>query len=70
MALLPTPPVIVAAPAAVEWPLAAGAPVERRQRVERRKSESADLPTFLNGRDRRRSRDRRAGFGKRLVVRP
>lgn len=39
-------------------------PADRRARPERRVARDRSLPNFLAGKDRRRSRDRRAGFGK------
>lgn len=39
-------------------------PAERRAYRDRRQK-NAELPAFLGGKDRRRSRDRRKGFGKR-----
>jgi hypothetical protein len=75
LSLLPTPRALPS-PASSEAEEAAHPaeapqpPAERRQRVERRSNARGTVPKFLNGHDRRRSNDRREGFGKRLVTRP
>ena len=44
---------------------AAEAPVGKRKRTDRRSPVKKPLPTKLGGKERRRSKDRRNGFGKR-----